>query len=46
MTKIKSYFWRPFIVGTALILSIPILTITFSVFEPPDENWTHLKDTV
>ena len=31
---------------TALILSLPILTIAFSVFEPPGENWQHLKDTV
>ena len=38
--------WRPSIVGTALILSVPILTIVFSVFEPPGENWQHLKDTV
>lgn len=38
--------WRPSIVGTALILSVPILTIAFSVFEPPGENWQHLKDTV
>ena len=38
--------WRPSIVGTALILSLPILTIAFSVFEPPGENWQHLKDTV
>ena len=38
--------WRPSIVVTALILSVPILTIAFSVFEPPGENWQHLKDTV
>jgi len=38
--------WRPSIVVTALILSLPILTIAFSVFEPPGENWQHLKDTV
>ncbi|SVA20622.1 uncharacterized protein METZ01_LOCUS73476 [marine metagenome] len=46
MTNITSRMWRPSIVGTALILSVPILTIAFSVFEPPGENWQHLKDTV
>ena len=46
MTNITSRMWRPSIVGTALILSVPILTIVFSVFEPPGENWQHLKDTV
>ncbi len=46
MENITSRMWRPSIVGTALILSVPILTIVFSVFEPPGENWQHLKDTV
>ncbi len=46
MENITSRIWRPSIVGTALILSVPILTIAFSVFEPPGENWQHLKDTV
>jgi len=46
MKNITSHMWRPSIVGTALILSLPILTIAFSVFEPPGENWQHLKDTV
>ena len=46
MKNITSHMWRPSIVGTALILSVPILTIAFSVFEPPGENWQHLKDTV
>ncbi len=30
----------------ALILSVPILTIVSSVFEPTGDNWQHLKDTV
>ena len=34
------------IVGMALILSVPILTIVSSVFEPTGDNWQHLKDTV
>ena len=38
--------WRPSIIGIALIISIPILTIALSVFETPGENWQHLKDTV
>jgi len=46
MKNITSRMWRPSIVVTALILSLPILTIAFSVFEPPGENWQHLKDTV
>lgn len=46
MKNITISVWKPSIVGTALILSIPILTIAFSVFEPPGENWQHLKDTV
>ena len=46
MKNITNRMWRPSIIGTALILSIPILTIVFSVFEPPGENWQHLKDTV
>ena len=46
MKNITSRMWRPSIVGTALILSVPILTIAFSVFEPHGENWQHLKDTV
>ena len=46
MKNITNRMWRPSIVGTALILSVPILTIAFSVFEPPGENWQHLKDTV
>ena len=46
MKNITNRMWRPSIVGTALILSIPILTIVSSVFEPPGENWQHLKDTV
>ena len=44
MKNITISIWRPSIVGTALILSIPILTIAISVFEPPGENWQHLKD--
>ena len=46
MENITSRLWRPGIVGTALVLSVPILTIAFSVLEPPGENWQHLKETV
>ena len=46
MENITSRLWRPGIVGTALILSVPILTIAFSVLEPSGENWQHLKETV
>ena len=46
MINITSRLWLLSIVGTALILSIPILTIAFSVLEPPSQNWQHLKDTV
>ncbi len=50
MYKQKNNFlarlWLPGIVLVALVLSIPILTIAFSVFEPSGDNWQHLKDTV
>ena len=46
MKNITSRLWLPSIIGIALILSVPILTIAFSIFEPPGENWQHLKDTV
>ncbi|MEE2599819.1 MAG: iron ABC transporter permease, partial [SAR324 cluster bacterium] len=46
MKNITSRLWLPSIIGIALILSIPILTIAFSIFEPPGENWQHLKDNV
>ena len=46
MKNITISIWRPSIVVTALILSIPILTIAISVFEPTGENWQHLKDNV
>ena len=46
MKDITSRLWLPSIIGIALILSVPILTIAFSIFEPPGENWQHLKDTV
>ena len=46
MKNITSLLWRPSIVVIALILSLPILTIAFSVFEPQSENWQHLKNTV
>lgn len=39
-------FWLPSIIFLALILSLPILTITASIFEPSGNNWQHLKDTV
>ncbi len=38
--------WLPSIVLVALVLSIPILTIASSIFEPSGDNWQHLKDTV
>jgi len=46
MKDITSRLWLPSIIGIALILSVPILTIAFSIFEPPGENWQHLKDNV
>ena len=46
MGNITSRIWRPTIVLTSLILSVPILTISVSVLEPPSENWKHLKDTI
>ena len=46
MQHITNRLWRQIIIATDLILSIPTLTIVFLVFEPPCENWQHLKDTV
>ena len=38
--------WQPGIVMAALLFSIPVLTIAGFVFEPSNDNWQHLKDTV
>jgi iron(III) transport system permease protein len=38
--------WLPAIVLVALVLSLPVLTIASSVFQPSGDNWQHIKDTV
>ncbi|MCP4490748.1 MAG: iron ABC transporter permease [Gammaproteobacteria bacterium] len=38
--------WRPGIVLTALIFSVPILTVAGFLFQPSVDIWQHLLDTV
>ena len=46
MSNFLGRLWLPGIVGVALVLSIPILTIGGFIFEPSGDNWQHLKQTV
>lgn len=38
--------WQPAILAVALLFSIPVLTIAGFLFEPSNDNWQHLKETV
>lgn len=38
--------WTPGIVLTAITLSLPIVIILASLFQPSNENWEHIKATV
>ncbi|MFD2532388.1 ABC transporter permease [Gracilimonas halophila] len=42
----KSPKWTFFSMAIALLISIPILTVVFSIFTPAGEVWSHLADTV
>jgi len=42
----KLNLWQISVVSVALLFSIPLLTIAFSVFSGAGENWPHLIDTV
>ncbi|HET8866302.1 MAG TPA: iron ABC transporter permease [Gracilimonas sp.] len=42
----KSPKWTFLSMGIALLISIPILTVVFSIFTPAGEIWSHLADTV
>ncbi|MDR9418797.1 ABC transporter permease [Gracilimonas sp.] len=42
----KSPKWTFFSMGIALLISIPILTVVFSIFTPAGDVWSHLADTV
>jgi len=42
----KLNLWQISVVSVALVFSIPLLTIAFSVFSGTGENWPHLIDTV
>ena len=46
MKKIKTRMLHPSIFLITLILSVPILTIAFSILSPTGENWQHIVDTV
>lgn len=38
--------WLLFAVGTALLLSIPVVTVLYSVILPTSDIWSHLRATV
>ena len=38
--------WLLFVVGTALLLSIPVVTVLYSVILPTSDIWSHLRSTV
>ncbi len=38
--------WRPGLILLALVLSLPVLTVTGFLLQPAGENWLHLKQTV
>ncbi|MEX0722910.1 MAG: iron ABC transporter permease [Gracilimonas sp.] len=42
----KSPRWTLFSMSIALLISIPILTVIFSIFTPAGEVWSHLASTV
>ena len=42
----KSPKWTFFSMAIALLISIPILTVVFSIFTPAGEVWSHLANTV
>lgn len=42
----KSPKWTFFSMAIALLISVPILTVIFSIFTPSGDVWTHLADTV
>lgn len=39
-------FWQISVVSVALIFSIPLLTVAFSIFSGAGENWEHLIESV
>ena len=39
-------WWQPGIMLTALIFSIPVVTIASFLFQPTGDVWRHLVDTV
>ncbi|WP_456380160.1 ABC transporter permease [Thiolapillus sp.] len=45
-TSLSGRLWQPGILLLALLLSIPVLTITGFVFGSSGDNWQHLKQTV
>jgi len=49
LTKLKYYWWNKWI-GLALlvvlVITIPILTLFFNIFDPPGESWSHLKENL
>lgn len=41
-----NFAWLASTIGIALLLSIPILSVLYSVFLPASDTWQHLKSTV
>ena len=45
-SNLSARLWLGSILLVALILSLPVLTVASSVFEPSGDNWQHIKETV
>jgi len=41
-----NFAWLAATIGIALLLSIPIISVLYSVFLPVSDTWQHLKSTV
>ena len=44
--NLLDWFWQPSIVLTALIFAIPVITVAGFLFQPSEDIWQHLIDTV
>src|SRR5690606_26960647 len=49
LTKLNYYWWNKW-TGLAFLIvflvSLPLLTLFFNIFEPPGNSWQHLKETL
>ncbi|AFZ47421.1 binding-protein-dependent transport systems inner membrane component [Cyanobacterium stanieri PCC 7202] len=44
--RLPTFFWYVTLIGVAVLISIPILTVAFSIFGDNREIWQHLVNTV